>query len=233
MVKGRNEKLYSAERRRMAAAEAMPEEGAGPLADISDKLSSIDDRIAELAGKLQADAGAPAPAVDVGTDLRELRRQMLALQLEVASIRHPHASEDKLSRAKLELEEIVQATEAAANEILDATEQIENSVQAVAADPSATDAIDQLESVQVQAARVYAAANFQDLTGQRITKVLGTVDEMTQRIDRMIAVWGDDAFETLPQPEPLAPKCDEAHLLGGPALENEGLSQDDIDALFD
>ena len=75
------------------------------------------------------------------------------------------------------------------------------------------------------------SCNFQDLTGQRTTKVITTLRHIEERIVAMIGIWGIEAFEELPVPQS-ENDGDEA-LLNGPAKAGEGISQADIDALFD
>lgn len=61
-----------------------------------------------------------------------------------------------------------------------------------------------------------------------MTKVFRTVEFIEERIQAMIKIWGADAFAALPVQEP-----EEDELLQGLALGNDGVSQPDIDALFD
>ena len=49
----------------------------------------------------------------------------------------------------------------------------------------------------------------------------------------MIDIWGIEAFQALPVEEEDAGAIPEGEDLSGPALEGQGLSQADIDALFD
>ncbi len=59
-----------------------------------------------------------------------------------------------------------------------------------------------------------------------------TVRFIEQRVIAMIDIWGVQAFEDLPLPNRETLDEDE-DLLNGPQLENQGISQADIDALFD
>src|SRR3712207_6761573 len=80
---------------------------------------------------------------------------------------------------------------------------------------------------------LYEACNFQDLTGQRITKIVGVLKFVEERLDKMIGVWGGlDAFKDLVEQE--ADADDERSLLNGPKLDEDPghVSQNDIDALF-
>ena len=79
---------------------------------------------------------------------------------------------------------------------------------------------------------IFEACNFQDITGQRITKVVNTMNFIDERIKRMMDIWGgSELFKGLvPEQEESAPAGDTLH---GPALPDERISQADIDALFD
>ena len=81
---------------------------------------------------------------------------------------------------------------------------------------------------------IFEACNFQDITGQRISKVVGSMKFIEERVTQMAHIWGGlesfndmEAF-TMPERE-----GDEA-LLNGPALDGDPMrtSQDAIDALF-
>ena len=82
---------------------------------------------------------------------------------------------------------------------------------------------------------LYEACNFQDLTGQRITKIVGVLKFVEERLDRMIGVWGGlDAFKELAGEQRHERAPGERALLNGPRLADDvgHVTQDDIDALF-
>ena len=82
---------------------------------------------------------------------------------------------------------------------------------------------------------LYEACNFQDLTGQRITKIVGVLKFVEERLDRMIGVWGGlDAFKELAGEQRHERLPGERALLNGPRLADDvgHVTQDDIDALF-
>jgi chemotaxis protein CheZ len=88
--------------------------------------------------------------------------------------------------------------------------------------------------------QLYESCNFQDLTGQRITKIVRTLGFVESRLDKMIQVWGGieafKDFEDKAQPFQAftGSTMTDATLLNGPRLEEDAghVSQDDIDALF-
>src|SRR3546814_8027498 len=81
---------------------------------------------------------------------------------------------------------------------------------------------------------IIESCSFHDLTGHRVTQVVKTLRFIESRILAMIDIWGLEAFRDLPlPPDDETEEREDAELLNGPALGGAGLSQDDIDALFD
>jgi len=86
-----------------------------------------------------------------------------------------------------------------------------------------------------QVISIFEACNFQDITGQRIGKVVGAMRFVEERVHHMIEIWGGlESFKDVETLDDARRKGDEA-LLNGPALASDKgvTSQDDIDALFD
>ncbi len=234
MASNGTRKLFSVERRQMAAGEQPVGAVSVDLDTVSGRLNEIEEKIDRLADAVaESEPSATGSSGDARAEIQEIRRKMLSLQLEVAALRHPKAQEDVLSVTALELAEIVQTTENAANQILDSTELIDRAVgelRSLIMDESAEVLFDQIESLT---AKIFESTNFQDLTGQRVGKVLRTVHDVEEHLDRMIDIWGRDVFATVPIPKPKDPITDDGNPLCGPALNGDGLSQCDIDALFD
>jgi chemotaxis protein CheZ len=80
--------------------------------------------------------------------------------------------------------------------------------------------------------RIFEACNFQDLTGQRIAKVLATLKFIEERVAHMVEIWGGmDALKTYTDG---TNDSNRDPLLHGPKLDgdHDHVSQDDVDALF-
>ncbi len=118
-----------------------------------------------------------------------------------------------------ELDAVVKATEAAANSILDSAEKLESMRGSLSGRDAET-----LESAVTQ---IFEASNFQDITGQRISKVINTLQGIETRIARLTALF-PDVIEAAGER-----KDGDAELLNGPQLPGLASSQDDVDALFD
>lgn len=140
---------------------------------------------------------------------------------EIRAIRPDTIQEEHIPIANDELSAVVRATEEATSRILDAAEMIEG-----VADTMEGDAKDRLQEA---ATVIYEASNFQDITGQRITKVINALHQIDEKIASLLTT-----FDPQRQPKaPATPVSEEKSLLNGPQLPENAQNQDDIDALFD
>jgi chemotaxis protein CheZ len=148
---------------------------------------------------------------------------------EIAAIRPEDINQQHIPTATDELDAIVGATEDATGTILDSMEKIEGLTGKMDAEVGA--------QVGDAVTRVYEACNFQDITGQRITKVVKALKEIEIKIDALVAAFGtnsEGADGTSKGPAKGAvkdPRAD-SHLLNGPQLPSNAVSQADIDALL-
>ena len=74
--------------------------------------------------------------------------------------------------------------------------------------------------------RIYEASAFQDITGQRISKIIGAVLDIETKIGTLVQACGT-SMDGLLEPQ------GDAALLNGPQLGKNAATQDDIDALFE
>ena len=152
---------------------------------------------------------------------------------EIAQLRPDDLKTAHIAPASDELDAVVKATEEATETILDAAETLD----ALADDLPGVSA----DKLRDETMRIFQACSFQDLTGQRITKVVGALKELEVRIEEISTAFGDggeDAAAKTKKRKPSAKKPakgdpDEADLLNGPQLPDKAKTQADIDALFD
>jgi chemotaxis protein CheZ len=162
-------------------------------------------------------------------ELRELSDTIQRTMREVATIRHPMMENDRVQSAVDELGAIVAATEFATEQILSAAETIESrfdTLETSAGGPSAADRKAAIEAVT----SIYEACNFQDITGQRITRVMTLLRDVDERLLAIIEQVGQDRFGA--EPPPSRPRGADEALLNGPATAGSGLRQASIDSLF-
>ncbi|MFZ0694073.1 MAG: protein phosphatase CheZ [Alphaproteobacteria bacterium] len=182
-----------------------------------------------------ATSAIPAPAVDptkLRGELEALRDSIVNTKREIAAVRHPSSSSDRLVVATDELDAVVAATEQATHTILEAAETVDDMadrIKQASKDEFIGRIADEMREVII---KIFEACNFQDITGQRITKVVNTVKFIEEHVDAMIAIWGKDAFAEIAPPLPDMPVEADKALLSGPQLSNAAVSQDDIDKLF-
>ena len=176
-------------------------------------------------------------AVEAGKHVGVLRRELMEMaasieqaRREVAALRPPDGSGDKILSATNELDAIVISTERASFEILNAAERLMDlagKLRASGADPAMCGEID------TQVNDIFTACSFQDLTGQRTSKVVNALRYIEQRVMAMISIWGEDGLAGIVVKEEQTDSRPDAHLLNGPQLDGHGVSQADVDSMFD
>jgi chemotaxis protein CheZ len=150
--------------------------------------------------------------------IADAKRDLAALSAQEIGRKHLPTAGDELTA-------IVRATEAATNAILDAVERIEKA----AADAPAAIA----QPIAADVTAIYEACNFQDITGQRISKIVAVLKEVDVTVADLLATLNlPPALAAAPAPAPAA-KTGEAALLNGPQLPAGARDQAEIDALFD
>jgi chemotaxis protein CheZ len=159
------------------------------------------------------------------SEVEQIGRTITAAKQEIAALRVADINGSFIPSATDELDAIVEATARATNEILDACETFE----AVSAELGGEAAA----RLQAAATRIYEACSFQDITGQRITKVVSTLKSIEDRISAIIDAFGERYLPgTKDLPRAAAPQRGEAALLNGPQLPGNGVDQAEIDRLL-
>lgn len=175
--------------------------------------------------RLIAHRSEPIEADRFRFDLVEMMNAITRTKAEIAAIRPGRDTASHFDQASNELDAIVDTTEKATSDILAAAERVQDiawRLREQGVDPSVCDLID------AHATEVYTACSFQDLTGQRIRKVIDVLRFLEARIDAMIKIWRLDDLEFVPPHVPAPP----ASLAQGPAKPGEGLEQQAVDNLL-
>ena len=152
---------------------------------------------------------------------------------EITSIQPTDIANTHIPSATVELGAIVGATEEATGIILDSCEKIEKLMPTMTPDAA--------ENVLASVTKIYEACNFQDLTGQRISKVVHTLDIIDKRVGDLLAAFSDKDFKFVladtkskaENAQGTSPaKMSESDLLHGPQLPDEAKRQAEIDAIL-
>lgn len=161
-------------------------------------------------------------------EIEKLVQYIAETKKEIFAIASNDKSEAAIMDASQHLDEVIKATEEASNIIMDAADAIQNAATGIGGDKE--------QQIMEATNRVYEACNFQDITGQRITKVIKLLENIEARISKLNGMFTHEQ----PEADAKTPandsidmsKIDEKDLLNGPQLSGKASSQADVDALF-
>jgi len=158
-------------------------------------------------------------------EFRELADYIGTAKNEIGRLQAGDLSDNYIPSAGEELDAIVAATENATNTIMEAAENI------MEADPSNSEAYQGVVNDAVM--EIFEACSFQDITGQRITKIVETLQHIDDRVSRFASALGaSDVGGHVSQEASEREQRKQDLLLNGPQGVDEAVSQDDIDALL-
>jgi chemotaxis protein CheZ len=158
-------------------------------------------------------------------ELREIAGYIETMRHEIGALQVNDLKNTRIPSAGEELDAIVQATEHATNTIMECAEAV---MGADASDPAAYKAL-----VDEKMMVIFEACSFQDITGQRIAKVVETLQHIEERVSRFADVMQAkdlDGFLTKSERERAERK--EKFLLHGPQLAGGGVDQAKVDEMF-
>ena len=175
-------------------------------------------------------------------DIEALANYINAAKAEISEIKADKINKEFLPEASDQLIAIVGATEQATNDIFEAVELIEELTEKMAPKMA--------ERVTEAVTRVYEACSFQDITGQRVSRVVTALQNVETKVHALLQAFGEESGaegrETaLGVPgapgapgtpgtsvEGATPASSDEELMTGPQIPGEANSQDDIDALL-
>ena len=149
----------------------------------------------------------------LGAAVADARQEIAALRVEDIRLSHIPCATD-------ELDAIVAHTAAATESILEVCETLDALGDALDGEPG--------RDLQAATSKIYEACSFQDITGQRITKVVAALKAIETTVARIVETLGVKAL-------PVADIVDAppaASLLNGPQLPAAAMDQSDIDRLL-
>jgi len=186
-------------------------------------VQEVTEIVGDVLGSLEGDL--VLTEVHFHEELKALLDYIQKSKSDIAQIKPKDLSVNAIPDASNELDAIVKATEEAAGSIMDAADEIGQ----LAAETDGEMA-EKLEAISM---KIFEASSFQDITGQRVTKVVSTLQHLEEKLSELADTIGDDSSH-IKEEEPEVPPEEMANedLLHGPQLEGEGNSQDDIDALL-
>ncbi|MFL5282790.1 MAG: protein phosphatase CheZ [Rhodopila sp.] len=156
-------------------------------------------------------------------EVEELGRTIAAAKAEIATLRVDDITGRDIPFATDELDAIVDHTAHATHAILESCETLDEVSGTITGDPAT--------KLQAATTRIYEACSFQDITGQRITKVVTTLKTIEVKVAQIISTFGAST-EGLERDTQKPATSAEDELLNGPQLPAHAMDQSDIDKLM-
>lgn len=173
-------------------------------------------------------------AANLKHELQELSDAILHTKKEIAKLHPLDRNSDRIAAMTDELDAIVSATEGATETILSASEVIEEKTERLRLHATSEEDQELVEDVTDEIMKIFEACNFQDLTGQRITRVVNTLRFIEERVESMIAaLGGEEEIKEIATEAQEEVDTTDSRLLHGPTDGETSISQDEIDNLFD
>lgn len=171
------------------------------------------------------DAGT-ASQREVFLHLAEMAQIIDSLKKEISSHRPEHVKNSHIPEATDELDEVVKATAEATNTIMTVCEQVQEIASTLESDSQS--------AINDKMMEIFEACSFQDITGQRIRKVVSTLAVIEEKIDRIMHTLGDTVGVKMGEGkfEKAISVDDDKSLLNGPQMADKAITQEDIDKLL-
>jgi chemotaxis protein CheZ len=154
-------------------------------------------------------------------EVEALGRTIACAKAEIAALRFDDITDNHIPFATDELDAIVEHTATATNAILNSCETLDDVAGSLSGEPAT--------KLQDATTRIYEACSFQDITGQRITKVVATLKTIESKVAQIVATFGVGERGT---PVEAVAEADETALLNGPQHPTVAMDQSDIDKLL-
>jgi chemotaxis protein CheZ len=163
-------------------------------------------------------------------ELSSLSKYIADARTEISTIRPDAISGQHIPSATDELDAVVLATEEATQKIMDRCDAISAIAGILPPEPQG--------KITAEVTSIFEACNFQDITGQRITKVVRTLKHIETQVASLLTALEAAGLHPTEQRAAyeelnVSKATDtEKHLLNGPQLGDAAIKQDDIDKLF-
>jgi chemotaxis protein CheZ len=154
-------------------------------------------------------------------EVEALGRTISCAKAEIAALRVDDITDNHIPFATDELDAIVEHTATATNAILSSCETLDDVAASITGEAAM--------KLQGATTQIYEACSFQDITGQRITKVVATLKTIETKVAQIVATFG-----TGERAAPIVETAEvtETALLNGPQHPTVAMDQSDIDKLL-
>ncbi len=161
----------------------------------------------------------------IAREIKELQKIIEEARAELGAMRPADINETHIPTATDELDAVVASTAEATNSIMDACDIIMENAMAVGGAHG--------DAINNEVTKVYEACSFQDITGQRITKVVTTLKTIEEKVHMLVGILSEKGTGEGGAGPVREEKTGDAALLNGPQLPSNAISQEDIDKLLE
>ncbi len=152
-------------------------------------------------------------------ELKDLKRIIEETRNEIGMSRADDINAKDIPVATDELDAVVEATSEASGKIMDSCDVIQEQAGSIGGAHG--------EAIIAEVTKIYEACSFQDITGQRIKKVIKTLKSIEERVEKLVAALGSGTAG-----DKMEAATGDAALLNGPQLPGNAISQEEIDKLL-
>jgi chemotaxis protein CheZ len=153
------------------------------------------------------------------SEIEALGRTIAVARQEISALRVDDIMDRDLPFATDELDAIVQHTAVATNAILESCELLDNIASGITGAAAVR--------LRGEVTKIYEACGFQDITGQRITKVVTTLKVIEEKVSRIVTMFGRGVGAAA-----TTDRASASGLVNGPQLPSNPMDQSEIDKLL-
>ena len=168
------------------------------------------------------------PSATMYNGLKELIQHIEKMREDVGVLNPSEISDTHIPTATDELDAVIGSTEEATEKIMDSCDAIQAELEGINTDQKA--------KIEQAVMDIFEACSFQDITGQRISKVVNSLKHIEHKVEGMISAFNGQEFSKINDAKPIDKELsvnDEQSLLNGPALATESsVDQSEIDKLL-
>lgn len=180
------------------------------------------DRIVAIISSVvnKVDQSGKVSMLAIMTELRDLLLVIEETRRDLGMVRPKDITGEYIPGATDELDAIVEATSEATGTIMDCCDAI--------LDKSGEIGGEKADAITAEVMKIFEACSFQDITGQRVSKVVKTFRDIEEKIDKLVDVLGVKTSDLIPEDI----RTGDDALMNGPQMADKAISQDDIDKLL-
>lgn len=172
-------------------------------------------------------------AVSLETEVIKLFGLVQKLRSDLATVHVPNGETPVLESAADQIKAITEESEAATNTVMDATEEISNIATKLQREIKFAGASPIFQDILDNSQKVLEACQTHDIIEQRLSRVIRTINLVEGTLNSMVVTVGKGAVTDMETAISGIHVRDGDLELSGPPTNGSGLSQPEIDTIFD